>query len=84
MKRTTTTYQLPSGKTTRSIFRYLREWNGLAQPVDRALGCYIIATDPGLYLCVRGASMGFVLPVSVAQRILELVKVEEALLGEMP
>lgn len=73
MTKSKRTYGLPSGKVTTSVARYIREWNGLAKPVARALGCEVIGLDPGIHLMPKGASVGFQISVSVAERIKDMI-----------
>lgn len=67
-------YLLPDGRYTRSVGRYCREWNSLAKPVAKALGCKVIGMNPSIHLMPINGNRGFQLPVSVAQRIKALVE----------
>ncbi len=71
--KTSRTYNLPDGKTTRSPVRYARAWTGLGKPVARALGCRLVAVDPAIQLSPLEGGYGFTIPASVAQRIKALL-----------
>ncbi len=66
------TYKLPSGKITKSVVRYCREWNKLSHTVAKALNCNVVGCDPTIHLIEKGAGVGFQISTEVATRIYNL------------
>ena len=66
-------HKLPNGEYTTDIVHSANEWNKLAEPVAKALGCDIIGFDPHVHLIEKGANSGFQISASVANRILKLI-----------
>lgn len=65
-------FRLPNGKTTTSVEKYCIEWEAISSPLAKILDCRVIGCDPGIHLTENGCGSGFVLSVTVAQKILAL------------
>lgn len=72
MKPHTKAYLLPDRTPTRSVARYVREWNRLSKPVAKALACRVVAVDPGILLSPLEGGVPITLSVGMARRIVEL------------
>lgn len=71
-------YGLPSGKSTYSTRRYIREWKALYNPLAKALGARVSAFDPNVTFKTEDY-MSFTLPISAVQRLNSLLNAAGAL-----
>lgn len=62
-------YRLPTGKTTSSVTRYLREWSKTTKAVARKLDACVYAYDPGVCVCLPDGSGAVTLPLWVVKKI---------------
>ena len=63
--------KLPSGEMTNDSERYCDEWRAIADKLESALECKVIAFDPGFLLCPRGGSTCNI-PMWVARKVIGL------------
>lgn len=67
----TNDYRLPDGKTTKSTKVYLREWNKLKKPLEKALSLETIGFDPGFIMYPKGGGRSVEIPTWLARRIVD-------------
>ena len=68
------TYKTPDGEITTSVKRYLREWNALKKPLEKALDLKSIGFDPGFSMRQKGSRNSVEIPTWLAKRIVALVR----------
>lgn len=74
-------YRTPDGKTTTSVKRYLKEWNALKKPLEKALDLESIGFDPGFLMRPKGGGNSVEIPTWMAKRIVALVRSNVELTG---
>lgn len=70
----TTYYTLPDRKQTKSIKTYLKEWDALKKPIEKAFDMKSIGFDPGLLMCHRNGGNPIDIPVWFAQKLVKMVE----------
>ena len=63
-------YKTPDGQYTKSVRRYLREWNAIKKPLEKALDLQSIGFDPSFSMCPKGGGPAVEIPLWLARRIL--------------
>ena len=69
-------FRLPSGDYTKSVNRYLREWNDLTGAIEKKLGVKVYAFDPDVGVSMPDGSYVCSLPLWLAKRIAWSVEVK--------
>lgn len=62
------TYQLPDGKSTISVPRYVREWNRLMKPFAKTFDLNCHSCNPGARFQTKDGRMTFDVPLEVLRR----------------
>lgn len=70
--------RLPSGKSSKSADRYVREWRSLGRKLCKALGGerYIIGYDPGFLIYYKNSYSSENYPTWLALKIVELYEMK--------
>jgi hypothetical protein len=64
--------RLPSNELTNDSERYCAEWRAIADKLESALDCTVIAFDPGFLLCPLEGRSTCNIPMWVARKVIGL------------
>lgn len=70
----TTYYTTPSGKQTKSVKAYLKEWNALKNPIEKAFDMETIGFDPSITMKHKNGGRAIEMPVWFAQKLIKLLQ----------
>jgi hypothetical protein len=70
----TTYYTTPEGKQTKSVKVYLKEWDALKKPIEKAFDMEAIGFDPSLTMKHRNGGRAVEIPVWFAQKLVKMIE----------
>jgi len=72
-------WKLPNGEDTSNAKKMSKAWKDIYEPICRVTGSIVIGYDPGiLFKSDYGRGHSFDLPLSIAQKISEMIKALES------